>query len=1578
MFNKIKNMQSKKRIVLVGFLAIMSVVAVAFFINKNTKVGNVVVARAIAEKNGAVQPTRINISSTKDDSYGSGGIISQTTSEDPAVKATFFNHKSSAADIVIYKAEEDDLTRYIIHDKDGKQLNENADTSKMKIVSAYSGEVTAGGELQVALPNSDAGIWFISISMDGEKEEAFVVRSSFGAIVSDGDGELIFWAQDFNTKNRLPGVQIELYNFTEKKDKLASTTTDSFGIGKLNIDAGAEVVFMKKDSEIAILPINKRYLNWGSYTTFAPKEISRKFFVFTDRPIYQPGDNVNFKAIVRNEDDVRFSVPIGEIQIDVSETYYADDVNEKVYSQKLKISESGSVAGDFVLPKTLKTGNYYLSAKIVTSDEDENNHYSNIGAAIFNVEHYQKPEYGIDLISDKDEMIAGETLSVKIAGNYFSGQPIANKKVKYRIYSSDFQYYNYYSDYEYSVNNNEYRRYYGYNNGIPISEGEATLDADGNVEIKIGNDITSQGQDKFGDRIFTVETEFSDESGIPVFDAKNIFVNAGSYSILRSGYKYGYKVGDNVSLGLGLISHDDSSISDVPLKADISIATWKRVEVSGRKYAKYEKEVENLPVVSVKSDQTGKAQILFDALKAGSYEIVVSGVDKNENVIRKSFSVWVSDRTGFYWGAGNENSGLRIQAGKDKYNPDETVKLNISSNVPDRDIFLSLERGRVNRYQIIHLNGNSAEIDIPLVGTDIPNIFASISSFSYDNLDSANINIKVSTESKKINVSFVPDKDRYNPGDQVNIEVKTTNAAGLPISTETAVWAVDKAIFELASSKASGIFNAFWYERYNNTERNHSLMGIISDGAEKGGGGDDSGGRSIFKDTAYWNPYVQTNSKGTAKIAFKLPDNLTTWVISGISDTEDTSVGEGKKEIIVSKDVIIRPILPNIMRVGDVIELSALVHNFSDNKLDFKIDFKMDGADVDSQMQNISVDSKGAEQIFWKVKPTVEAELSNMTFSAISSQENFSDIVTKVVPVRKFGFWETGVQIGEGEAQQYLIKIAPDVDREKTRISLSIAPTLLGTLPEAMKYLVDYPYGCVEQTTSRFVPAVIAKKNPEIFKDSIADKNIEDIIKKGIEHLGELQGSDGGWGWYGENSDPFITAYVVEYLIEAKNLGFMIESSMMDDAKMFLERDFVNIGNKRDYNEALVKRDEIFAKVYALSLVDSSSQKGKEMLYNFDNITADVLAMGVLANLRNGFSDPNTNGLSQLILMAKEKGDGLFWSTGAEYYFGSDDASTALAIRAITASGQNKDVAMRGIRFLTANRKSNYWSNTFATANSIKAIVDFSKINTELSPQYAYAILLDGEEIGSSSISKFNQLNEFSIPADKIKSTGSTLSIRKNGEGGMYGTLINKQFLTDKNSPAVSNGLTIERTYQNITNPGQNLHVGDIAMVLLKVSGLTSERDYAVIQDELPSGLVPINNNLQNEQFNDGANSNTYDYYSYNKEITENGMILTTYRIGLGVNMYSYYARVMSEGIFSTPPATVGLMYLPEVFGRSVSEIMVIDNSSFVQINNAIAQVINSDYKAVLNVMLLVLCVFIPVGIISFVGYKKYRNKLNG
>ena len=132
-------------------------------------------------------------------------------------------------------------------------------------------------------------------------------------------------------------------------------------------------------------------------------------------------------------------------------------------------------------------------------------------------------------------------------------------------------------------------------------------------------------------------------------------------------------------------------------------------------------------------------------------------------------------------------------------------------------------------------------------------------------------------------------------------------------------------------------------------ERYHTYFaGNIWVHNDKGGGES----REIFKDTAYWNPSVRTGVDGRASVTFTLPDNLTTWVINGVAVTSLTQVGETRTELVVTKPIIVRPALPNFLRVGDKAELASIAHNFTESTGSFTASFGFSAQGVSSSTQN--------------------------------------------------------------------------------------------------------------------------------------------------------------------------------------------------------------------------------------------------------------------------------------------------------------------------------------------------------------------------------------------------------------------------------------------------------------------------------------------------------------------------------------------------------------------------------------------------------------------------------------------------
>lgn len=1500
----------------------------------------------------------------KNNSYETGGIVMFASSEEPAVMVSGYEI-SGPANVDVYKADYNRVLDYLIYNEEHNQLKGEVDIAGLNKVASFSQNVTKE-DSRMLLPLDKAGVWFVRVSLGETREDFFAVRSDFGALVKEGDDELIFWAQDFETRRAVGGISLNVYSLKNKSEKIYSASFDEQGIAKTPISAEADVAVLERGGSAAIVPLNLRRLNgygWGN-EVFNPKVISTRFFTFTDRPLYLPGDTVYFKSIIRSDDDARYSIPSGQIEV-TARFGWGDDAYV-VFAKKLDISPLGTVSGDFKLPEDADTGWYNLEIKIPDAGIPDSWDYTNKDIASFNVEYYRKPEYTVDIEVPGDEFIMGDRSAFLIKGFYFSGQPLSGKKVNYKIYSSDY----YLSDYYYDNNKDDINSdsYYGYYSGKVIKEGEGIFNGRG--EAKIGLEISSPSE-KSGSQIYSIEAEYKDESGNPVLARKNVLVYAGEFEIFRKAGDFSSKAGKKISFPLILISNYSNPGNftvNKALTAKISRNYWEKKKVEGQKYSEYEQKQDEFSEASLVTDNKGEAVFSFVPKKEGSYEVLIEGSDSRNNKIQKSFYFWISDESGYYY-SGESDSKLTVSLDKEEYDPGGKAQLNISSDIPDRDLFLSLSRARVNTFQIVKLKGKNTTVEIPLIETDIPNIFVSVSSFSKDNLDVASENLVVSGRSKQLDIKIMPDKKDYAPGDTATVNIQAADALGNPVVSDIALWSVDKALYELADDNTGKIFDTFWYQRDDDTSASHSLVGISADMAEKGGGGGDQ--RTVFEDLAYWNPAVRTNEAGNAQVTFKLPDNLTTWVLAAVGATNKTQVGQSTREIQVSKDIVVRPVLPNILRKGDKITLSAYVHNFSEQDQQFNVELKFDSGKVESPAQEKAIKAKSMGQFIWAVYPEKENPAAKLIFSAISENNSkLADIVVKEVPLENFGFWETTTEAGNGD-RSFGVKLHPDSDRNKTEIELSIASSLMGTLPDAMEYLIQYPYGCVEQTTSRLVPALIAKKNPELFKEALEGKKIDDIINEGLKKLKTLQGSDGGWGWWGESvSDPFVTAYVAGYLREAGQLGYKVNEQMLVRAKNFFERGYYYSadGDKEiPYN----KREDAVAMTYALAMLDS--EKGKQKLDNLDGLSADVLAFAVLANLKNGYTESKTNGLDRLMFIAEKQGDGAFWQGGSKTRFGSTDASTALAVRAMVLGGGDQNLMIESVRYLAGNRKKNYWSNTFATAQVIEALVAFSNAQQESDANYEYTVLVDGKEARKGKMLKFNQTDVIKIPAISIKENGSNVAIKKIGEGKLYATLATNDFRTDRNAGKKDNGIKVAREYIDSRGAGYPIGVGDMIEVKISVNGLKANENYAVIKDELPSGMIPINTQLNNEQEEGDRFSDQFNLFG--KEFTPNGIIIYLDGVGEGNHAYSYRARVISAGEFTAPPATASLMYSPEIYGRSDAPTVKIERETAVAIESGTKTKSGNNNAKIIAALVIILGTIISTVIIAVIVIKKRQAK---
>lgn len=1579
--------------------------------------------------------------------YGYNGVQFFDVNQEVVLKVDGYFKNSSKSiplpenvQIDIYKAGIQNVLHFLEYEGKGVQKNKEINVGEFE----HQASLEARFKEDFSLPVEGSGVWLVRVRAGGREVFVYVVRSSQGAVVKEEQKGLLFWTQDLNTKRSRAGVPIVIYSLRDKLKEKESVVTGEDGIAHTKTAADYDVAVVGRDNDLAIVPINLASLNVGyksDENNYAGQESHPRSFLFTDRPLYKPGDKVYFKFIARLDDDFTYSVSEGKRTVEISSGW--GDSKKVIATGEYDLDSFGSISGELLLPEDIKTGEYY-HLEVIDKNQKAEDMFSwyNPGESIdIRVENYRKPEQKIEVSVEKREYISKDQVHFEIKGDYFSGEALANAQIEYVVRATRLS--SWQQDNITDLDN--LLRGYGY--GEDVSKGTVTLNNDGQAEVNI-EAIIEDGYSK----VYSIMATYKPQSGEPVLSQQNILVYSGQYGIVQDVNRYSFTAGQDVNIAFKLKKHTaEATVANRNFKIT-GKRIWWEVENRDSRYRKYKRQEETVEVVPMTSDENGRVFMHFVPQKAGSYKFNITGTDDRGNQIKRDFNIWVNADSGDEF-VSFDNSGLVIKVDKEKYQPDDKIEATISSQVPNRDILLSIERDFVHSFRVIHLEGTGKKIKFDIKKEYIPNINISVSSFDVGRLDHSVADVKISAESQKLNIKIETDKKSYSPGEEVKVKVLVRDKEDNPQEADITLWAIDKAIFELTAPGEQDIHKAFWDWRSGWTSSAHSLMGIsigFADGrggcflagtkilmgngqeknieivkkgdslttfneqgekviakviethqAVKGGylvinnslrvtadhilwindgwqkaetvrpgdwmkgadgrkviinsvvwhrgrrevynlivekehsyiadgyfvhNGKDGGERSIFKDTAYWNPRVRTDKNGLAEVSFKLPDDLTTWVITAIGDTKETLVGTETKEIKTAKPISIRPQLPNILQQGDNIILTAVAQNNTGKKQLFTASLQVDVGQVKTSEQKISIPAGQSKIVSWEVKPEIggKKEVEFVFSLSMDGRENLRDAVRKNIPVERFGFWESDSFVG-GRDNPYFIKIDSDVDREESLLKLTLASNKLGALSGAMKYLIHYPYGCTEQTTSAFMSAVLAKENPKFFKEALVNKNLDEIIRAWVQKLSERQNADGGWSWWDGKSNVFLSAYVTEYLTRARKVGLKVDNNVLRQAEKYFSEE-VSKTNLKISDSAWVKAEER-SEVLRQQRVNRVASVYGRSLFNSNNLpelsvdgsySSDLVAMALIANLRNGYNNRETNGYNLLWKQKKMEGNRIFWPAGDKEEFGSVDASTGVALRALLMAGADIDTTAPIVQYLLNDRHKEYWSSTFATAQIMEGFVQYAKKEKQSARDYRATIYLDGDLLKMEAFNAQKTIAEIDIPVTKIKKAGSQISIMTDKQDAViYSTLFSKMYHTSTKAKPVSKTISLDRSYDNVDGGELKIGMGDVVLVKFEVDGLNKDDRYFVIEDQLPAGMVPLNEHLDNvDRGNNNENYRQDD--RVHREYTKTGAILTDAHItNDGKHYYQYKARVVAGGYYNIPPARASLMYSPEVYAHS-------------------------------------------------------------
>ncbi len=361
--------------------------------------------------------------------------------------------------------------------------------------------------------------------------------------------------------------------------------------------------------------------------------------------------------------------------------------------------------------------------------------------------------------------------------------------------------------------------------------------------------------------------------------------------------------------------------------------------------------------------------------------------------------------------------------------------------------------------------------------------------------------------------------------------------------------------------------------------------------------------RTLFADTAYWQPSVIADGDGVAKVEFAFPDNITKWQVTARGITANVEVGATEIQTVTKKNLLVRLQSPRFFVAHDKVTISAIVHNYLDSDKTARVELVTEGDRIaigegtaNAAVRTLTVAKDGELRVDW----TVDVKKAGRTkIKVVAQTDQESDAAELEFPVLVHGVEkfvaESGILHNGGSASVTLD--IPEMRRKgASLLDVQLSPSLASVLLDALPYLEDYPYGCVEQTTSRFVPTVLVAKTlrdsgidletigkraaaleeqrrnippQQVYADSgytypkgapgvldskelashlmagyhlrsgapiFDSKSLVSMVEAGLQRLKSMQRGDGSWGWWEGSTvgDVYLTAYVVESLNNAR------------------------------------------------------------------------------------------------------------------------------------------------------------------------------------------------------------------------------------------------------------------------------------------------------------------------------------------------------------------------------------------------------------------------------------------------------------
>lgn len=1373
--------------------------------------------------------------------------------------------------------------------------------------------------------------------------------TDLGVMLKVGPGSGLVWVASLQKAEPVRGATINLYDAaghrvfgglsdergllllpgSDKllaKDKTQASDSDPYAESSDTYRDQRLIAIVEKDADLAVVDGNWSdgidAWNFNLSTDRSGGELATRGFIESDRGIYRPGETVHLKGLVREVPAAGEPRIPSAKQIDV---HVEDGNGAELLKESFKLSEFGGFSLDVPLDEGARTGDYYVTATLGKQTFRQT----------FSVEEIRPVSFEITAPNVPSDVRIGATVKLGIEARYLFGAPVNGAHVHYEVERrrhwvyfpelSDFSFEDWSEgDWDPWWEPDHYADF--------MSEGEGSTDEKGRYQLTLKDDAKELN----GAQDYLIRTSVRDATDQEVTKRISVTAHPSDFHLGIASDSWVATVDKPFSVRVLAVDHAGKPI-DGEAKLTIERVLQSCDNEGPYGYWNCERKRNLVGTRNVKLQASAPRSEQLSLTEPGEHLVRVETHDKRGTVIKASTSIWVVGSGESYW-ASDSSVRMSLIPSKRSYAPGDTAVLVPEASTKGASMLVTIERNGIIEARIEQGDG-SAGIQIPISEAYAPNVFVSVALIrgrrgeqdsERPEMKLGMVNLPVSFTQRALNVQVSTEGTDFQPGQTITGKVRVLGQDGNPVRAEVALSAADEGVLQLIAYQTPNPMDSFYapwglgVQTASSWNRVAKLQARPEEAGEEGADGSGAAKdnvRSRFVASAFWAPALVTDAQGEANFSFVAPDNLTAFRLMAAAADVGARFGAGEQRVRVRKDLLIAPIVPRFLLGDDQIELGAVVHNYTDKAGEVETTFDVEGVIPRTKTVRSKVAANGKVIVRFPVKvQPVSAAMFKVSTALVGTTAR--DALQLPLPVERAVVKDAeSVFAGRGTTAQAALEWHRGIDSKASTLEVFVDRTGMADLGPSLKYLVHYPYGCLEQTMSGFVPLLKVRELAKSLQlpELLGDK-LDTYSRLGVAKVIRHQHADGNFSlWPDSTTYPHLTVYAMWGLNEAKRAGLRVEQRALQLGLSALKSWSSDAARKFGPGD---ETGTLAMAAYVMAELGAADPALHARLFAARN-ALPVYGKAFLARAlkRAKGSAADTQVLLTEIASAVRVKDGLGEIVDPmapeSHYFSSESRSMAMVATALLELSPGNVLVEPLVMGLKKRRAGGRWGSTQENVYGLLALADYAKAQSagkaKITVRAGDKSLLDSTLVGGA-------IARVRLPLDEL-TRGALLSFESNEP--VYYSAVFYKVRPEPVAGELDHGFAIKREYLHFTSeqPVSSVKVGDLVKVRLHIS-TPQGRSYVAISDPLPAGFESINTNLATER--DVSDDESYQWFWDYRSLRDERTDWFVDSLAQGSRQLDYVLRATHVGNFTVPPTQAAEMYAESVMGHSRSDVLTV------------------------------------------------------